>query len=51
MSKNKNNPEIQSKFAGNFTLGAVTEFKKHIVNETDYLEKVDYLRHIDINKK
>lgn len=51
MSKNKNNPEIKSQVAGNFTLGAVTKFKENIVNETNYLEKVDYLRHTDTNKK
>lgn len=38
---NNNFHDISSKAAGNYTKGAVENFEKNIVNETNYLEKVN----------
>lgn len=36
-----NNGKVNIAALGNYTKGAVKEFENNIVNQTDYLEKVD----------
>lgn len=38
---NNNFHDISSKAAGNYTKGAIENFEKNIVSETNYLEKVN----------
>lgn len=41
LSKSKLNGKVNPYIVGNFTKGAVKNFEKNIVDQTDYLEKVD----------
>lgn len=41
MKKNNNTNSVSTKFVGNYTKSAIKEFEENIVNETDFLEKVD----------
>lgn len=41
MKKNNSSNSMPAKFVGNYTKSAIKEFEENIVNETDFLEKVD----------
>lgn len=48
----KNKSGLQMVEIGNFTKGAVEQFEENIVNQTNYLEKVDAaLKNDNKNKK
>lgn len=50
MKKNNTSNNVPTKFVGNYTKSAIKEFEENIVNETDFLEKVDRTLN-DTNKK
>lgn len=41
MKKDNSINNTSSKFIGNYTKNAIKEFEENIINETDFLEKVD----------